>query len=75
MVNNPQEYPQHGMMRIFTLTDGLISDKPKIIVGGQKIHRKTQTETKLRSSSMRKRSMEGSEIFSQQCFRVQPPRL
>ena len=27
MVNNPQEYPQHGMMRIFTLTDGLISLK------------------------------------------------
>lgn len=25
MVNNSQEYPQHGMMHIFTLTDGLIA--------------------------------------------------
>ena len=25
MVNNPQEYPQHGMMHTFTLTDGSIS--------------------------------------------------
>ena len=31
MVNNPQEYPQHGMMRIFTLTDGSISLKSLLV--------------------------------------------